>query len=51
MSLKVKNDRGKDETIYETIWREIVEIYPFIEKSDDKDSPTLSAETKEEANL
>ena len=31
MSLKEDNN-GESKTIYETIWRELVDLYPFTEK-------------------
>ncbi|MBD2435563.1 type III-B CRISPR-associated protein Cas10/Cmr2 [Nostoc sp. FACHB-110] len=36
MSLKEKNEDPEDKVTYETIWRELVDLYPFIEKSNTK---------------
>ncbi|MBX9256497.1 type III-B CRISPR-associated protein Cas10/Cmr2 [Desmonostoc muscorum CCALA 125] len=36
MSLKEKKEDTDDKVTYETIWRELVDLYPFIEKSQSK---------------
>jgi CRISPR-associated protein Cmr2 len=36
MSLKEAKEETEEKVTYETIWREIVDLYPFIEKSQDK---------------
>lgn len=36
MSLKEKKEDPEDKVTYETIWRELVDLYPFIEKSSTK---------------
>ena len=41
----------QENKLYETIWREIVEIYPFIEKPETDDSEVSNSKTIEEVNL
>ena len=41
MSLKSKDKiADQDKTIYETIWRELLELYPFIKEETDSPTPT-----------
>jgi hypothetical protein len=40
---------AKDRTIYETIWRDLVDIYDFVEDSE-IDTETVSEEMLEEVN-
>jgi CRISPR-associated protein Cmr2 len=49
MSLKEGKEETEEKVTYETIWRELVDLYPFIEKSQDKlnsaksQQPTLAS--------
>ncbi|MDX2240624.1 MAG: type III-B CRISPR-associated protein Cas10/Cmr2 [Leptolyngbyaceae cyanobacterium bins.302] len=36
-------NRGEDKTIYETLWRELVELYPFIDEPDSESASTSEA--------
>jgi CRISPR-associated protein Cmr2 len=42
MSLKEKKEEAKDKVTYETIWRELVDLYPFLETSQDKSNPATA---------
>ncbi|WP_066426865.1 type III-B CRISPR-associated protein Cas10/Cmr2 [Anabaena sp. 4-3] len=44
MSLKEETDKPEDTVTYETIWRELVDLYPFIEDSKNKPNPAKSEE-------
>lgn len=45
MSLKEKKEESKNKVTYETIWRELVDLYPFLETSQDK-SNSATAQQK-----
>lgn len=52
MSLKPKkSDTDEEKTIYETIWRDLVDLYPFIATSEDGETLTNQSEQQEEQGV